>query len=469
MRFISWSTLQLALLWLDVAYGGPTAGSYIDPSKFPEADRVTVDAVVIGGGASGTYGAIRLKQLGKSVIVVEKKGRLGGHTETYTDPVTGISADYGVTIFDKIPVAYNYFASLKIPVVNATLVAQTAINVDFSTGELIYASTPNAETPAAFQRYAAELAKYPYLDQGYLLPDPVPEDLLIPFREFITKYKLEDAASSISLVCQGVGDFLSQPTLYILKYFHMQVVIGFANGFLAVEDNNNSALYTAAENELGEDAWLSSTVSWMRRDADKDVINIVVKTPDGRKLITTKKVLFAIPPLLSNLRGVDLDRFEWSLFRQWKFAYYYTSLLANTGIPANTSVTNRGADLPYNLNTTPGPYIADPRLIPDTTTFYYDGGYELDDPEEVKQRIVEDILRLQNAGIPATEPEFLAFSDHTPFELTVSREAIAGGFYKRLYQLQGRRNTYWTGAAFHVHDSAMLWQFTEDIVQRMIQ
>jgi hypothetical protein len=56
------------------------------------------------------------------------------------------------------------------------------------------------------------------------------------------------------------------------------------------------------------------------------------------------------------------------------------------------------------------------------------------------------------------------YSSHTPFELTVPPEAIADGFYKKLYSLQGCRHTFYTGAAFHTHDSSLLWQFTETLL-----
>lgn len=45
------------------------------------------DVCIIGGGATGTYAAVRLSQdMGKSVIVVEKTGRLGGHVGEYRPP-----------------------------------------------------------------------------------------------------------------------------------------------------------------------------------------------------------------------------------------------------------------------------------------------------------------------------------------------------------------------------------------------
>lgn len=36
------------------------------------------DVAVIGGGASGTYAAIRLQEEGKTVALLEKQNRLGG-------------------------------------------------------------------------------------------------------------------------------------------------------------------------------------------------------------------------------------------------------------------------------------------------------------------------------------------------------------------------------------------------------
>jgi len=33
--------------------------------------------------------------------------------------------------------------------------------------------------------------------------------------------------------------------------------------------------------------------------------------------------------------------------------------------------------------------------------------------------------------------------------MKVDREDIEGGFYERMYGLQGKRGTWWTGAAWH--------------------
>lgn len=51
------------------------------------------DVCVIGGGASGTYAAVQLQQMGKSVALIEKQSRLGGQslkctTKTSTIDIT---------------------------------------------------------------------------------------------------------------------------------------------------------------------------------------------------------------------------------------------------------------------------------------------------------------------------------------------------------------------------------------------
>ena len=70
-----------------------------DPQTYASNEVIARDVAIIGGGATGTYGAINLREAGKSVVVVERNGRLGGHTETYIDPITGTAADYGVQAF----------------------------------------------------------------------------------------------------------------------------------------------------------------------------------------------------------------------------------------------------------------------------------------------------------------------------------------------------------------------------------
>jgi hypothetical protein len=88
---------------------------------------------------------------------------------------------------------------------------------------------------------------------------------------------------------------------------------------------------------------------------------------------------------------------------------------------------------------------------------------------EVQANTIADITRFQTAGtFPVSTPKFEAYSNHSPFELTVSNTDITNGFYRHLIALQGKRNTFYTGGAFHTQDSAMLWRFTENLLPRIV-
>lgn len=56
--------------------------SAVNIGTYNKEDIIIRDVCIIGGGATGTYAAVRLGDFNKSVVVIETKGRLGGHTET---------------------------------------------------------------------------------------------------------------------------------------------------------------------------------------------------------------------------------------------------------------------------------------------------------------------------------------------------------------------------------------------------
>jgi heterodisulfide reductase subunit A-like polyferredoxin len=60
----------------------------MNPSSYKANHVIKTDVVIIGGGGTGIYAAIQLKDQGKKIMVIESKSRLGGHTETYHDPET---------------------------------------------------------------------------------------------------------------------------------------------------------------------------------------------------------------------------------------------------------------------------------------------------------------------------------------------------------------------------------------------
>ncbi|RDL37497.1 uncharacterized protein BP5553_04930 [Venustampulla echinocandica] len=423
---------------------------------------VTRDVCIIGGGSTGTYSAIRLSDLGKTVMVVEEKNRLGGHTETYHDPVTGTPHDYSVVVWHDLDIVRNYFARLNVSLVKSSAGGSGAKQYfDFQTGKPLPNYSPGDPTPG-LAAYAAQLAKYPYVEEGFDLHYPVPSDLLLPFGQFVKKHNLQSMGSLIFGFAQGLGDVFAQPTLYVMKNFGSDILKNIKTGFLTTAEHDNSLLYEHATADLGPNVLLNSQILAVDR-SDREEAKVLVKTPSGVTLVKSRKLVFTIPPKLENLRGWDLSALERSLFRQFSNSGYYTAILRNSGLPSNLSLVNVSPHTEYNHAALPGLYGITPTGIENLLDVKYGSVNGLPD-DQVKKDILSTAARLQVPGRTTGNPELAVYSRHTPFELTVPPKAIAGGFYKRLYGLQGQRHTYYTGAAFHTHDSSLLWQFTEALL-----
>lgn len=242
--------LSVSLTIQAAAFPSPS----INTADYGPSSIIRRDVCVIGGGSSGTYAAIGLRDKGKSVAVIEKQGVLGGHTNTYTDPNNGTKVDYGVVVFGNTSIVTSYFGRFDVPLTSGTgsfSTNATIYNVDFRTGKIVPGYV--AENPtAAFTAYAAQLAKYPYLSEpGWNLPDPVPAELLMPFGDFVSKYELGAAVQTINQYAQGFGDILTIPTLYLLKYFNRPVLVGAQTAFLTTARRDNSEIYEKARAELG--------------------------------------------------------------------------------------------------------------------------------------------------------------------------------------------------------------------------
>ena len=255
------SILQTLLFLLGTIVTTVTPPTYAAPAisfnttSYPSASIIKRDVAILGGGSSGTYAAIALRDHNQTVAVIEKQNYLGGHTNTYTDPASGTKVDYGVVEFDNTKIVKNYFARFNIPLIvlntSAPRIGPKEYYIDFRTGKNVTGYTP-ADPSAALGAYGAQLAKYPYLAApGYNLPYPIPSDLLIPFGDLVKKYQLDDAVFTINEYSQGFGKLLKIPSLYVLKYFGPSVWAGLQGGFLTTARGYNGELYEKAGKELG--------------------------------------------------------------------------------------------------------------------------------------------------------------------------------------------------------------------------
>ncbi|KAK8007194.1 SH3 domain-containing protein [Apiospora arundinis] len=418
---------------------------------FDDNDVIRRDVAIIGGGSSGTYTAVKLKDAGKSFIVVEPKDQLGGHAETYVDPNTGVPIDIGVIVFENTTTVKNYFARLGVSLVDIEgFGGNGTVPVDFSTGQIdaTYPPPDQEAIAAALVGYAAQRAKYPALDTGFNLTYPVEPDLLLSFGELLTKYHLEALAPVAFLVSQGITPYLNVSTLYVFKNFNpLQLAVP----LLTTEQHATHELYAKALAELGpEHVLLQTNVKEVDRgNGADDPVRIAVQTPEGPKLIEAKKVVFAAPPVLDNFQGWDLCAVEKSLFGQWHASGYYTGILENAGIPAGiTQLQNSGPGKPFRLPELPGLYIFTQVPAANVTQVYYA------DPDVV-------FAEAAQADILANLERFKAANGIHRVGTDVAR-AIEDHFYEKVFGLQGERNTYFNGAAWSTQVSNSIWEFSDE-------
>jgi hypothetical protein len=383
-----------------------------------------------------------------------------------------------VEIWHNISVVTNYFERMGVPLIIAGSDAGNVTTIegdyDFRTGEAVnVTSYSQADVSAAFAAYAAQLQKYPDLNNGMFLPDPVPEDLVMPFGQFAKKYNLTAAIPTMYNYNPGLGDILTGPTVEQMRVFGLSLVSQLSSGFLTTAHHNNSELYTKAQTELLLDSslLLNSEVVNSTRSNGSAGIELVVNTPDGQRLIKARKLLIAIPTRVEFLAPFDLSHKEKDIFGKLIDAGYYTSIVKNTGIPDNMSLGNFVQDSAYNLPKLPGVYNIQTTGVPGLHLAFYGTPlsnltYPMSD-DAVKADIIAGIKKVQEANsdvFQQTEPEFVVYSSHAPFYLQARPEDTKNGFYDDLYSLQGERNTYWTGASFRSQDSSDIWRYTENEV-----
>ncbi|RAL03001.1 fumarate reductase/succinate dehydrogenase [Aspergillus ibericus CBS 121593] len=446
-------------------------------SRFPEAAAVqAVDVVVVGGGASGANAAIHFKDAGLSLLLVEKQDRLGGMVNSWTDPTTGTNYDYGVATYTNYTGTVEFFDRLGVDIVEPDEDGSyTSYYADFTTGKTVdYVAPSVTDELLALESFYNVSSLYQDLFlpsyANWPAPDDIPEDLLMPFRDFAMKYSLND---TMLLIWAGIGaglaDMLDAPTLYLMQTFSPQtaaVFIGTDVQYVPASGRNQD-IYDAAANILGESVMLNSVVvESIRLPGDLGVELLVQNQLHGNyTIILAKRLVMAIEPTASNMGPFSLDEKELAIFNQSTWS------VVNTGIVSHPSLPVDG--LIYNLPATAvnGNDFAVPEP-PFVDYFEYLGnnlwqvivvGW-LGLTETAAQELANEAVQaLAAAGtIPATNGTNLtikAWSNHGAMDMRTTAENLKAGFIQRQYALQGHRSTYWTGGAFSNQLSTDLWAY----------
>ncbi|EAU36563.1 predicted protein [Aspergillus terreus NIH2624] len=152
-----------------------------------------------------------------------------------------------------------------------------------------------------YTAYIRQLQKYPYFEYSWDQPDPVPEDLLLLFSEFLEKYGLEDVGYNVYYGAQGLSNVLDQLTVNVFKIFDGSFIDALHGGDVKGLHTNGEIYTRVGCTARGGRSVLVAVVA-ASRPANGTGVRLVVQTPTGHKLIMASKLLVSIPPLLKNMQ-----------------------------------------------------------------------------------------------------------------------------------------------------------------------
>ncbi|PYH76611.1 FAD-dependent oxidoreductase [Aspergillus uvarum CBS 121591] len=411
------------------------------------SETITRDVVIVGGGSTGTYAAIRFKDLGKSFVVVERSHRLGGHAETFY-PADHTPINYGVEGLFNTSATRAYLQRLNVTYEVRVPASSTDQYLNLRTGAKV--PVEPFDEQQVLKPYLDAIAQFPFLNDGvYDLPDPVPEDLLLPFGDFVKKYHLEDTI--LPNINHGCGDILRTMTLYHVQYLGIPHAKALGDGYIRPV-NGMAEIYTRAAKELAPPP------------------PVTVRHANGTtRLIRANQLLLTIPVTLENLRDIiDLDAHETDLFARWRHQTYYTALINNTGLVDGVNLLNIDPDNPLSVPYEPFIWRIDAQRVPGYRTIKLVGNQSFT-ASDARQLLVETFARLRAQGTfpTARMPQIVTWGDHTPATMSVSAAEIRDGFYRELYGLQGRHRTFYTGLSWASDYSNLLWAYTDTVIEQM--
>jgi hypothetical protein len=449
-----------------VAIATCAAGAALNPATFAASDVIRKDFVILGGGASGTYAAIALKDKGKSFVVVEKGGRLGGHARTYYDPKSGKSVDFGLQIYLNDSVVTNFFDRLNTPytAVSPAQFGSPFIHADFAKKVLM----PNYSRGSLGQDYLDDLAKFnPGANDLTYLKTPVDPALTLTWPEYIEQTGLSNASAYAAFNRPAIpGRLREDLALYVFNDLNdVMIREGQQYGAIVNANRDNSQLYRNAQAELGSSVLYNSQIIDGSRANNN--VRLVVNTPTGRKLIVAKQVIIAMPRILSNMQTLGLDSKEKALISQITGGQYYGGVVNNTGLLQTAAYPNRGVDTAWNVPDVPSVVTISPSPV-DGFHYYWYTSLQATTRSVIESAVRDAISTLQTlTGAAKTTPNFVDYQDFTPLQLRVSADNINSGFYQKFNAMQGYKGT-WYVSAFNVPGSSQIFKNTMDLLPQII-
>ncbi|KAK7188084.1 hypothetical protein DPSP01_001627 [Paraphaeosphaeria sporulosa] len=449
-------------------------------------DVISRDVVIVGGGAAGSHAAVWLRDHNKTVAVVERSSRLGGHTAVYHDPSTGTPINIGVQAWMEYLNTTSFPHRMGVDT-NGSMQFEnlTPHYVDFSTGLPVSYTPPSpAAEKAALANFLSLCEKYADLMLPGFFHFPaagsnIPEDLTMDFGAFVQKYDLQAALPKLwTSTVMGVGDFLRVPTLYVMQASGLVMARAMLGQSRAIvpSSGNLHELYDRVADLIGEDVLYDSIVVGATRNDSG--VEVWVKHRDGNETqIVAKRLLVAFEPSPVALAPFDLDDEEADVLFKLRFSSVHAGLVQHPSLGGLQQWTNTvpgaaGGDFSaYPLPAQVGRIAHQPGGGEDLFAFTAVGTEE-DGAESIQGLIAQAVESMVKAGTVSAKngsTTFPYFANHGLMHSRVSGEELKKGFITRQNALQGRRATWYTGAAFSAGFSTVLWAYNEVLLPRAIE
>lgn len=333
----------------------------------------------------------------------------------------------------------------------------------------------------AMQNFLAAITPYEslYLPGFFNFPskDAIPADLLLPFGEFLKKYNAEGAIITMfQSTGLGMGDMLGSTTLYVLGAFPGP----FARALLGIDavykpsSDRNIEVYEKIAQRLGKDVLYKTTVhSSTRTDTG---VTLVVRNASGKLTkIVAGKLLVSIEPTPENFKPFALDQAEKDVFSKLKYTNEYIFLVSHPSLPAGTTIFN----IQEAAATSNVPALPKLNLL---SGFEFHGnaskplykinvvGSEKFTLADAKALINAQFKKLMDKNtIPKSKQplEIVNIAVHGAMHMYTDLSVLQSGFIQQMYALQGRRSTWFTGAAWSSGYQSILWEFDDVLLQKM--
>jgi hypothetical protein len=357
--------------------------------------------------------------------------------------------------------------------------------VDFTSGVPVpnFAPPAAADSATAMQKfYEICRAWEPFLLPGYWnFPrgDQIPEDLLLPFGEFIAKHGLENTLTTIfETTGLGTGHYLNALTFTMMGTFGPTIagaMLGQGVTSFVPASRSNMELYEKIAALLGKDVMLESSVIESKRTAHG--VKLLVAGKSGLKLIHAKQLLITIPPHLANMAAFDLDSVERGVFGKFEHTVTHVGLVSHPSLPANTTLDNTPE------SAAPANYFVYPEM-PLLGRFDYTSwpnrywrviavgpaGYSIPAGQRTVHQAFQKMVEAGTLSNPTGERlRIVDWESHGATHVHVSADELRAGFIQKQYAMQGRRSTWYTGAAWTAQFTTTTWAYTNTVLPLLLR